>query len=238
MFIGGITALLLQSLHPLAMAAVAGHSGYRGDPWGRLQRTSYFLAVTTFGRAGDAREAIARVRAIHQRITGTARDGRPYAASDPHLLSWVHVAEVDSFLRTHSRFGADPLDQEGRDRYVSDMATIALALGAADPPRSQAELRDRIQAYRPELRSTPEAREAARFLLLTPPLPIVARPGYGVQAAAAVSTLPRWARIPLRVPYLPLTEAALVRPAGQGMVRAIRWATSAPPAHARKLAPG
>src|SRR5215467_13728687 len=97
MFIGGITALLLQSLHPLAMAAVAGHSGYRGDPWGRLQRTSYFLAITTFGRASDAGKAIARVRAIHRKITGTAPDGRPYAASDPHLLTWVHIAEADSF---------------------------------------------------------------------------------------------------------------------------------------------
>jgi hypothetical protein len=111
MFIGGITALLLQSLHPLAMAAVAGHSGYRGDPWGRLQRTSYFLAVTTFGRTSDAREAIARVRAIHQQISGTAPDGRRYAASDPHLLTWVHIAEADSFLRAHARFGARPLDR-------------------------------------------------------------------------------------------------------------------------------
>ena len=238
MFVGGLRALLLHSLHPLAMAAVAEHSDYRGDPWGRLQRTSYFLAVTTYGRAQDAQQAVDRVRRIHLRVTGTARDGRPYAASDPHLLSWVHVAEVDSFLRAHSRFGAQPLNQEDRDRYVSDMATIALALGAADPPRNEAELAARIQAYRPELRSTPEAREAARFLLLTPPLPIIARPGYGVLAAAAVSTLPRWARIPLRVPYLPVTEAALVRPAGQGMVRAIRWATSAPPARARRLAPG
>ena len=81
MFIGGIRALLLQSLHPLAMAAVAQHSDYRGDPWGRLQRTSYFLAVTTFGRADDAQAAIARVRAVHQHVTGTTSDGRPYAAS-------------------------------------------------------------------------------------------------------------------------------------------------------------
>src|SRR5712691_13212303 len=104
MFAGGITALLLQSLHPLAMAAVAGHSGYRGDPWGRLQRTSYFLAVTTFGRASDAQAATERVKAIHRRVTGTAPDGRPYAASDPHLLTWVHIAEADSFLRAHTRF--------------------------------------------------------------------------------------------------------------------------------------
>src|SRR6516162_11296433 len=99
MFIGAIRALLLQSLHPLAMAAVAEHSDYRGDPWGRLQRTSHFIGVTTFGRTQDAKRAIARVRAIHQRVTGTAPDGRPYAASDPHLLAWVHVAEADSFLR-------------------------------------------------------------------------------------------------------------------------------------------
>ena len=81
MFVGGIRALLLQSLHPLAMAGVDAHSGYRGDPWGRLQRTSYFLAVTTFGRASDAKAATERVKAIHRRVTGTAPDGLPYAAS-------------------------------------------------------------------------------------------------------------------------------------------------------------
>jgi len=228
MFIGGITALLLQSLHPLAMAAVAGHSGYRGDPWGRLQRTSYFLAVTTFGRASDARETIARVRAIHQKITGTAPDGRPYAASDPHLLTWVHIAEADSFLRAHTRFGAEPLDQAGRDGYVADLAQIGAELGVPDPPRTEAELTARIAGYRPELAGTIQAWEAARFLLLTPPLPAVARPPYTVLAAAAVSLLPGWARRPLRLPRLPVTEAAVVRPAGQAMVHAIRWATSPP----------
>jgi len=228
MFIGGITALLLQSLHPLAMAAVAGHSGYRGDPWGRLQRTSYFLAVTTFGRASDARETIARVRAIHQKVTGTAPDGRPYAASDPHLLTWVHIAEADSFLRAHTRFGAEPLDQAGRDGYVADLAQIGAELGVPDPPRTEAELTARIAGYRPELAGTIQAWEAARFLLLTPPLPAVARPPYTVLAAAAVSLLPGWARRPLRLPRLPVTEAAVVRPAGQAMVHAIRWATSPP----------
>jgi uncharacterized protein (DUF2236 family) len=229
MFVGGISALLLQSLHPLAMAAVAQHSDYQGDPWGRLQRTSYFLAVTTFGRTEDATAAIARVRAVHARVTGTAADGRPYAASDPHLLTWVHIAEVDSFLRAHSRFGTQPLDQAGRDGYVTDMARIGTALGVPDPPRTEAELADRIGRYRAELTATPEARDAARFLLLNPPLPAVARAPYGVLAAAAVSLLPGWARRPLRLPRLPVTETVLVRPAGRAMVRAIRWATSAPP---------
>ena len=230
MFIGGITALLLQSLHPLAMAAVAGHSGYRGDPWGRLQRTSYFLAVTTFGRASDADEAVGRVRAIHQKITGTAPDGRPYTASDPHLLTWVHIAEADSFLRAHTRFGAQRLDQAGRDGYVADLARIGAELGVPDPPRTEAELTARIASYRSELAGTAQAREAARFLLLTPPLPAIARPPYAVLAAAAVSLLPGWARRPLLLPRLPVTEAALVRPAGHVLAHAIRWATTPPAA--------
>jgi len=225
MFIGGIRALLLQSLHPLAMAAVAAHSGYQGDPWGRLQRTSYFLAVTTFGRAGDAQETINRVRKIHRRVTGVAPDGRPYAAADPHLLTWVHIAEADSFLRAHSRFGAQPLDQAGRDGYVADMARIAVELGVPDPPRTEAELADRIRQYRPELRGTAQSRAAARFLLLNPPLPVIARAPYGLLAAAATSLLPGWARRPLYLPRLPLTEAALVRPAGHAVVHGIRWAT-------------
>jgi uncharacterized protein (DUF2236 family) len=230
MFVGGIRALLLQSLHPLVMTAVAEHSGYRGDPWGRLQRTSYFLAVTSFGRAEDARAAIARVRAVHERITGIAPDGRPYAASDPHLLTWVHITEADSFLRAHQRFGDRPLDAAGREGYLADMAQVGLELGVPDPPRTEAELAERISAYRPELAATAGAREAARFLLVNPPLPVIARAPYGVLAAAAVSLLPGWARRPLWLPRLPVTEAVVVRPAGYAMVQAIRWATSAPPA--------
>ncbi len=228
MFIGGIRALLLQSLHPLAMAAMAEHSDYRSDPWGRLQRTGHFVGVTTFGREGDAREAIARVRAVHERITGTAPDGRPYAASDPHLLTWVHLAEVDSFLAAHARFGSHRLDQAGRDGYVTDMASIGAELGVPDPPRTQAELADRIGAYRPELAATAQSREAARFLLLQPPLPAIALAPYGALAGAAVSLLPGWARLLLRLPRLPVTETLLVRPAGQAVLQAIRWATNAP----------
>jgi uncharacterized protein (DUF2236 family) len=227
MFVGGLRALLLQSLHPLAMAGVADHSDYRGDPWGRLQRTSTFLAVTTYGPAVDAQRAVDRVLGIHQQVRGVAPDGRPYHAADPHLLEWVHIAEVDSFLLAHQRYGARPLDQRGRDGYVADTARIAIALGVVDPPRTERELAERIAAYRAELRGTDAARDAARFLLLTPPLPLVARGPYALLAATSVAMLPGWARLPLRLPYLPLTEATAIRLTGRWLVGGLRWAMTA-----------
>jgi uncharacterized protein (DUF2236 family) len=228
MFVGGITALLLQSLHPLAMAAVADHSGYQADPWGRLQRTAHFIGATTLGREEDAMAAIARVRAIHSHVTGTAPDGRPYEASDPHLLTWVHIAEIYAFLRAYETYGARPLGQAARDGYVADMALIAAALGVPDPPRTEAEVLAAIGRYRPELAGTPQAWQAARFLLREPPLPLAVRPVYGGLAAAAVALLPGWARRELKIPSLPLADAILVRPAGRLVVSAIRWGISAP----------
>src|SRR4051794_26945008 len=228
MFIGGIRALLMQSLHPLAMAGVADHSGFQGDPWGRLQRTSYFLAGTTFGTAADAERMVAAVRPVPESVVGTAPDGRPYAASDPHLLRWVHVAEIDSFLTAHQRYGAAPLDAAGRDTYVAQSARVAEALGVEDPPRSEAELRDQLAAYPPGLAGTRPARATPRFLLLTPPLPLLSRAPYAGLAASAVSTMPLWARRMLRLPYLPVTERVLVRTTGAALTRTIRWAMVAP----------
>ncbi len=228
MFVGGIRALLLQSLHPLAMAGVMDHSGFEGDPWGRLQRTSYFLAVTTFGTAADAEKMVAAIRSVHERVVGTAPDGRPYSASDPDLLRWVHVAEIDSFLAAHQRYGKDPLDAEGRDAYVADAARVAEAIGVTDPPRSEAELRRQLRDFRPELAGTPAARQTARFLLLNPPLPLPARVPYGGLAAAAVGLMPVWARRELRLPYLPVTERLLVRTTGSALTKTIRWAMVAP----------
>ncbi len=228
MFVGGIRALLLQSLHPAAMRAVSEHSGFRGDMWGRLARTSRFLAVTTFGTAADAQQAVDAVRAIHDRITGTMPDGSSYAASDPHLLLWVHVAEVDSFLRAHQAYGAEPLDQAGRDRYVAQTAEVARRLGVLDPPTTEAELAEVLAAFRPELAGTPEAREAVGYVLLRPPLPLLARPAYGVLAAAAIGLMPAWTRVPLRLPWLPVAERTVVRALGGAAVGTIRWAMSAP----------
>lgn len=234
MFVGGIRALLLQSMHPLAMAAVDEHSGYRGDPWGRLQRTSAFLAVTTFGTIEDADQAVAVVRAVHDRVRGTAPDGRDYVASDPHLILWVHIAEIDSFLRAHDRYGASPLDAAARDAYVAETAHVARALGAVGVPETVAELDQAMADYRPELVATPAARRTARFILVNPPVPLALRAPYGLLSAAAIAMMPRWTRWPLRLPYLPLTEATAVRTSGVVITGGIRWAMgSAPPLQTR-----
>lgn len=230
MFIGGLRALMLQSLHPSAMRAVSEHSGFRGDMWGRLSRTSRFLAVTTFGTVEHAESSIRMVRGIHAKISGTLSDGTPYRASDPHLLAWVHLAEIDSFLRAHSRYGREPLDQAGRDEYVAQTAVVAGKLGVIDPPTTEAALAEALAAYRPELRGTSDAREALSFLLLRPPLPMVARAPYAVLTAAAVAMMPAWTRLPLRLPWLPVAERTVVRLLGQLATGTIRWAMAAPAA--------
>ncbi len=225
MFVGGLRAVLLQTLHPAAMQAVSDHSGYRGDMWGRLARTSTFLATTTFGTADDAQRAVDIVSAIHRRVTGELPDGSPYAASDPHLLLWVHVAEVESFLLAHSTYGRRPFDQEGRDEYVAQQGEVARRLGVPSPPATEAELAEVMLSFRPELRATPAAREAVNHVLWRPPLPVLARAPYAALATAAVGLLPRWSRRPLGLPpALPVADQLVSRALGTVSTGAIRWA--------------
>lgn len=198
-WVGGLRALLLQSLHPLAMAGVAGHSGYRGDPWGRLARTSTFLAFTTFGAADDAQDAVDRVRAAHERVRGKTADGRPYRANDPHLLTWIHIAQVDSFLVAHERYGERPLGPARADEYVEQSGRVARALGAIDVPVTVEELAQYLDRYRSELEATPAALDTAAFLLKEPPLPWAARQAYRLIASGSVALLPPWARAELGV---------------------------------------
>lgn len=194
MFPGGVAALLLQSLHPLAMAGVAGHSGYKGDPWGRLQRTSNYIAMTTYATIPDATAVIEHVRAVHERVRGKDDRGRPYRASDPHLLAWIHAAEISSFLAAYQAFGPARLSEADADTYVAQTAVPARLLGVLDPPTSVAALDAVLAAYRPELELAPAAAETVDFLLRTPPLPGLAKPGYWMLAAGGIGVLPPWAR--------------------------------------------
>ncbi|ANS80657.1 hypothetical protein SGUI_3261 [Serinicoccus hydrothermalis] len=234
MYAGGIRALLLQALHPLAMAGVGEHSGYRGDPWGRLQRTSEFIAMTTYGPVDSAQRVIDRINRVHRTVVGTASDGRPYAATDPHLLRWVHVAEINSFLVAHQHYARTPLTAPEADRYVDQAAWAADQLGVLDPPRTVRDLEESLTAYRPELKATEGARDVARFLLAEPPLPWAARPGFWLLAAGAVQMLPGYARdlLGLRPPEplrrLERPALAVLDPLGRLGTAAVGWALSSP----------
>jgi uncharacterized protein (DUF2236 family) len=227
MFAAGVRALMLQTMHPLAMAGVAEHSDYRADPLGRLGNTATYVGTVTYGTREQAEAAVALVKRVHRRVVGTARDGRPYAANDPHLLTWVHHTLVDSFLRSYQRYGAGTLSPAEADRYVEEMAVLCELFDAEPAARSVAELRRYFADVRPELKATREAGETIRFLLL-PPLPLVARPPYAVLAAAAVTMLPRWVRRQLWLPVPPAVEPLVVRPATTAFVRAVDWVMSAP----------
>lgn len=229
MVLGGVRALMLQTMHPLAMAGVHEHSDYRQDPLARLAATSVYVGTTIFGSRAQADEAVATVKRVHERVRGVAPDGRPYAANDPHLLVWVHHTLVDSFLRAYRRYGSGPLDGHDADRYVAEQAVLAERLGAEPAARSVDELRDWFARERPELRATAEARAAIRFLL-APPLPLLVRGPYAVAASAAVTMLPRWVRRELWLPVPPMVEPVLVRPAATALVRGTGWVLAGYPA--------
>ena len=229
MLVGGLRALFLQTMHPLAMAGVADHSGYRADPLGRLHRTSAYVGVTSFGSRADAEAAVRQVRSVHRAVTGTAPDGRTYSANDPHLLGWVHHTLVDSFLRAYERFGQQPLSSADADRYVAEQSLLADLIGASDPApaRTRAELRAWMIGIRPELAADRRARDAARFLLF-PPLPTAVLPAFAITASAAAGLLPGWVRRDLRIPTVPFADAIVVRPMARAMSRAIDWVLQAP----------
>ncbi len=228
MFIGGIRALLLQSLHPVPMWAVHEHSGYRSDPWDRLQRISHFLAETTYGTVDSAEQRIAQLCRIHRQIQGTTPDGKSYRADDPDLLAWIHAAEIDSFLCAHQAFGRTPLTPKRCDDYVTQAAATAEKLGVISPPRSAAALDQVLQSYRPVLRWTPPVQDVVDLLAKDAPLPLYARPAYAALVGGAIALLPTWARNELRFPIRPVIDRVLTRPATRLASSTIRWALSGP----------
>lgn len=227
MFAAGLTALLLQSLHPLAMAGVADHSDYRGDPWGRLQRTSQFIATTTFGTVRDAAALIRTINRVHRHVVGTDHRGRPYDARDPHLLRWVHIAEIWSFLECHRLYGRAPLSPGRRDEYVRQAARTGTLLGATDVPLTVAELNDALESYRPELEASPAALDARRFMLDEPPVAWTDRPAYALLREGAIAALPSWARAMLDLPDGPFGSHAAAERLGRTGVSTLRWVLDA-----------
>jgi uncharacterized protein (DUF2236 family) len=225
MLIGGIGSLMLQTLHPLAMAGVADHSNYQHDPYGRLRRTARFVGGTTYGSRAFAEQLVGEVRGIHRRVHGVAPDGRRYDANDPALLTWVHTAEVASFLRAYQRYSNRPLLRVEKDRYLDEMSQVAVMLGARDVPRSVIEVREYFARVRPTLAASPAALEALAFLR-TPPAG--SRPGeviaLRVVTSAAVHELPGFARRALGLGRPMPIAAANARAAAVTFGVLLRWA--------------
>ncbi|WP_394276382.1 oxygenase MpaB family protein [Luteococcus sp.] len=237
MYPGGVCALFLQSLHPGPMAAVAQHDNYQSDPWGRLQRISHHIAVTTYAPLPEVEAQLALVRAVHRSVAGTDDFGNAYRADDPDLLRWVHVAETWSFLTAYRRWGGGTLTPVEADLYVAQSAQAGEGLGATGLPHTVAELDAQLEAFRPELACTRDALEVVDFLTHRAPLPLVARPGYRMVIAGGKALLPAWAREMLQ---LPTGTATVRRQAGLGAVatKVVDWALVGPDGeHDRPMQP-
>ncbi|WP_137820400.1 oxygenase MpaB family protein [Pseudomonas sp. 2FG] len=223
MLIGGIGALMLQALHPLVLAGVWDHSNFRADLLGRLRRTGQFVSGTTYGSTQDANWLIDKVRTIHLQVTGTAADGRPYAASDPALLTWVHVAEVSSFLAAHLRYRNPQLSGADQDAYYAETALIAERLGAQAVPRSRQEVADYLEQIRPQLLCDQRSEEILRVLFNAPAPSALAKPVGALMLHAGIDLLPEWAAQMLSLGFNPL-QRRLIRSGVKHTAPLLRWA--------------
>lgn len=193
MLSGGLCALMLQVLHPLALAGVWDHSNFRDDLVGRLRRTTNFVAGTTYAATADAEALIARVARIHAGVHGVAADGRPYAADDPQLLTWVHVSEAFGFLQGFRRYSHLALPAGAADRYYAEVRRIAERLGARDVPASEAEVAAYFERVRGDLAFDARSREVLAVLArirLPVPAAAVSRDLF---LGAGAALLPEWA---------------------------------------------
>ncbi len=194
--IAALRSLLMQALHPLAMAGVDQHSGWRRDPVGRLAATSAYLSTISFGERAAAERAAAEVRRIHEHVHGVDPvTGRPYAATDPALLLWVHAALVESGVAAGRLFGT-PLSPQDGDRYVAEMVVAAELVGVPRHlvPANLAELGRYIASVRPELRCTPAARESMAYVLDPPGLDEDVAAIWQDIRDGAIAAVPGWAR--------------------------------------------
>lgn len=193
MLAGGLSALMLQCLHPLALAGVWDHSDFRRDLIGRLRRTTQFVAGTSYAGHDEAQRLIERVRRIHKKVRGQSADGRAYSADDPALLTWVHVTEAWSFLAGYCRYCRADLPADAADRYFDETRRVAEALGARDVPDSEAAVLAYLQRIRPELHCDQRSREVLGILeRIRLPVPFAGL-SRRLFLGAAIALLPTWA---------------------------------------------
>jgi uncharacterized protein (DUF2236 family) len=223
MMIGGVSALLMQMLHPAALAGVWDHSNFRNDMAGRLRRTAQFMAGTTYGTTEYAEALIGRVNRIHAAVAGTLPDGTPYRANDPAVLTWVQVAGAYSFLTAYMRYRDPRLSGAAQDRYYAETAAIAERLGASDIPTTRRGVEAYFRTVRPQLRTDARTREVVAVILASPPPQPAAAPAARLIIEAGIDLLPDWAARMHGLGVAPLRKP-LVRAGAQGLGAVLRWA--------------
>ncbi|MDB5438710.1 MAG: hypothetical protein JWM33_1137 [Caulobacteraceae bacterium] len=223
MMIGGMGALLLQMLHPAALAGVWEFSNFRQDMLGRLRRTARFVAVTTYAEREEALRAIDRVKAIHLQVEGVLADGGAYRASDPALLAWVHACEAWCFLQAWRRFGEPGMSAEDQDAYYAQAGEVARRLGADPVPQTRGEVEALLARYRPALQVDDRTRTVATLLIHQPSLGGGMAPIQRMLVQAAIGLLPDWARQMHGLRQPPLASAASTVGVWS-MAGALRWA--------------
>jgi len=190
-YLGGMRALLLQLAHPKVAQAVADHSDFRQDPYGRLRRTFDTVHAIVFGNRATALDAAERLYAVHERITGRLSEpiggwSREYRANDPELLLWVYATLVDSALVSYSTF-VGPLTRDDVASFHEESKTFARLVGVEPdllPPTHDA-FADYFATMvdGPGLHVTATALCVARALLRGPSYFYLFRPGNHVLAA-------------------------------------------------------
>lgn len=220
--IGGFRALFMQSLHIRAMELFGDHTDVYEDPLGRLQRTTQFVVVTTYGNTAAADRMINRIRAVHSRVNGFDQLGNAICANDPDLLLWVHNTLAEGFLYAFDNYGYGKLTDAEKDQYVAEFAVIGRKLGAENVPESVEQLRASMAMLAPELGKSEKGRNGARFLLKPPGMPLPMLAGYSVLTAAAAGSLPKHAREILGLPVPPGFDIA-IRPVATAFARTLGW---------------
>jgi len=150
LFVGGVTAVILELAEPRVRTGVWEHSSFRTDPLTRLKRTGLAAMVTVYGARSVAEAMIAGVGRQHARVAGTTPYGTAYRADAVELLDWVQATASFGFMGAYHAL-AQPLSRADRDRFYAEAAPAARLYGALGAPTSEAEWEAQLAAMLPRL---------------------------------------------------------------------------------------
>jgi uncharacterized protein (DUF2236 family) len=222
MMVGGLSSLIVQSLHPRALAAVWDHSDFRHKLKERLGRTAYFVAATTYGSEGMALNAIRRVNAIHANIRGSDLQGRPYVANEPELIRWVHLVEVTSFLAAYQHLAKQPLSPQACDQYISEMAQVGHLLGAVDLPLTYAATQAELREFAGALSFDARAQEMMQIIQAYP-VDVFDKPWMALILKCAFDVMPPWLLAFMKQPVACEVQKQATRVAVQLSAEPVQW---------------